>query len=168
MLCVFDAPHLPIETVPTEIRRLETYKTFPVDMIIPSLIMKTTLESNPLNSRRLVRRLATNQMPNLSTYQIRCPTRCANFLAHISYDVISSLSYLLGACGNYPALNYCTHRYFSLSLERTHQCISLWKRASKQLSRLTPHSPRDHRPPNGRSEKGDRAIQSPMGTIHNK
>ena len=51
-------PNLPTKIVPTKIRWLKTSGEFPMDMIISPLNMKILLQSNPLKSRILVRRLA--------------------------------------------------------------------------------------------------------------
>ena len=51
-------PNLPTKTIPTKIRRLKTSGEFPLDMRAPPLNIKILLESNPPESRILVRRLA--------------------------------------------------------------------------------------------------------------
>ena len=51
-------PDLPTKIIPTKIRWLESSGEFPMDMWIPPLTIKILLESNPLRSRILVRRLA--------------------------------------------------------------------------------------------------------------
>ena len=51
-------PSLPAKTVPTKIAWLKVSEQFPVDMRIPTLKIKTLLESNPLKSRISARRLA--------------------------------------------------------------------------------------------------------------
>ena len=54
-------PDLPAKIVPTKIRRLEISGKFPMDMRIPPLEIKIRLESNPLKSRILVRRLPVSR-----------------------------------------------------------------------------------------------------------
>ena len=55
-------PNLPTNIIPAKIRRLNKYGEFPTDMRIPPLKIKIMLESNPLKSRNLVRRLAVVMM----------------------------------------------------------------------------------------------------------
>ena len=52
------APNLPTRIIPAKIRWLEISGTFPVEIWIPPLRLKILLESNPLKSRILARRLA--------------------------------------------------------------------------------------------------------------
>ena len=61
-------PNLPTNIIPTKIRWLTISGEFPMGMIIPPLEIKILLESNPLKSRILVRRLAVSwkPMPTLS------------------------------------------------------------------------------------------------------
>ena len=51
-------PDLPTKIIPTTIRRLKLSRKLPLDRRIPPLKIKIPIESNPLNSRILVRRLA--------------------------------------------------------------------------------------------------------------
>ena len=52
-------PDLPTNIIPTKIRRLKTSAKLSLDMRIPPLNFKILLESAPLKSRILVRRLAS-------------------------------------------------------------------------------------------------------------
>ena len=63
-------PNLPTKIIPTKICGLKMSGKFPLDMRIPALKLKILLESNPLKSRILVRRLAINQ--NLSKEMYAC------------------------------------------------------------------------------------------------
>ena len=51
-------PNLPTKIIPAKIRFLKLSGKFPMDMRIPPLDIEMLLESNPLKSRILVRRLA--------------------------------------------------------------------------------------------------------------
>ena len=53
----FAAPNLPTEIIPAKIRWLKISGEFPLDMRTPPLKSKMLLESNPLKSRIVVRRL---------------------------------------------------------------------------------------------------------------
>ena len=71
-------PNLPTEIIPTKIRRLELSGRFPVDMRVPPLEIKIQLESNPLKSRILVRRLAVCDIHAARGAQIARSRECCN------------------------------------------------------------------------------------------
>ena len=57
------APNLPTKSLPTKIARLKLSGKFPMDLRVIPLKIKIVLESNPLKSRILVRRLAVPSFP---------------------------------------------------------------------------------------------------------
>ena len=59
-----DLTHLPAEITPTKIRWLKITVKFPTDMRIPLLDIKILLQSNPLKSGIVVRRLVVWPWPN--------------------------------------------------------------------------------------------------------
>ena len=54
------SPNLPTKNLPTKIAWLKTFGELPMDMRIPPLKIKIMLESDPLKSEILMRRLAVS------------------------------------------------------------------------------------------------------------
>ena len=68
-------PNLPIESIPTMIRWLNTSRTFPMDMKCSPLKLEIPLESKPLKSGILLRRLGVEPFSRLrSKCSNPCPT----------------------------------------------------------------------------------------------
>ena len=59
-MSIIITPNPPTNITPTNIAWLRFSGKFPMDMIIPPLIIKIMLESNPLKSTMLVGRLDVN------------------------------------------------------------------------------------------------------------
>ena len=93
------SPNLPTKIMPTKIAWLKYSGKFPMDIRIPPLKIKILLESNPLKSRILVRRLAVPVSNVLHTVvrfvQILdnpcSPFRMSSFIPHVA-GVFSSVS----------------------------------------------------------------------------
>ena len=68
-------PNLPTKIIPTQIRQLRSSGEFPTSLRTPPLTLKIVLESKPLKSRILVRRLAINHQLRHS-YPFRVPEDC--------------------------------------------------------------------------------------------
>ena len=72
------APSLPTKLIPIKIAQLKLSRKLPMDMRIPPLKGKILLESNPLKSRTLVRRLAVQGgVTHLPICPLR-PSPCAS------------------------------------------------------------------------------------------
>ena len=63
---------IPTNIIPTKIHRLEISRESPLDMIIPTLIIEIMVESNPLTSGILVRRLAVRCRQHLRAQISAC------------------------------------------------------------------------------------------------
>ena len=71
-------PSLRTKITPTKIARLNISGKFPMGLGIPTLTIKILLESNPLKSRILVRRLAVASWPTAQPTQPRRDAREAS------------------------------------------------------------------------------------------
>ena len=75
-------PNVPTKIIPTKICWLNISGKFSMDMRIPPLNINIMLESNPLKSRRLVRRLAVNVQKHVASPPLSAPRGCACRGAH--------------------------------------------------------------------------------------
>ena len=84
----YSTPNFPIKIIPTKIAWLIISRKSPMDMRIPPLKTKILLESNPLNSRILVQRLAKCiPMPNPKTV---CRANLYNKIAQLEVCITFS------------------------------------------------------------------------------
>ena len=94
-------PHLPTNIIPTKIARFKLSGKFPMGLGMPPLKIKIMLESNPLKSIMLVRRLAVN-FPSLWS-------AARDLLERRSVVVVrlKSLCHAVGATGDNYSLESC-------------------------------------------------------------
>ena len=84
-------PNLPTKIIPTKIARLKLSGRFPIDMKFPPLTIKILLESDPLKSRILVRRLAVTNVASTRRGKEHARSTCVESCSVESYHLLPRL-----------------------------------------------------------------------------